>query len=70
MDQMQTLQEERDEDELEELALGSTMILAAEGWETSDYVPPGDDWSELADGSFLAPDGKVRSWPLMGSEPE
>jgi hypothetical protein len=69
VDQMQSLAEERDEEEFEEPALGSTAVLTAEGWETSDYVPPGVDWSELYDGSFLAPDGTLRSWPLIGSEP-
>jgi hypothetical protein len=27
-------------------------------------VEPGHDWRLLADGSFLSPDGTLRSWPL------
>ena len=50
----------------EELAgtLSSTVVLTSEGWEDTDYVEPGHDWRLLADGSYLSPDGTLRSWPL------
>lgn len=43
--------DERDEDELEAEAAGTTMVLTDTGWEGSDHVEPGDDWRPLADGS-------------------
>jgi hypothetical protein len=48
---------------------GTTSVLGGEGWEESDYVEPGGDWSMLADGSWVSPDGLTRSWPLAGPEP-
>jgi hypothetical protein len=57
------------EDELEGQADGSTFILGAEGWEAADFIDPEDDWRLLADGSYLSPDGAIRSWPLTGPEP-
>jgi len=48
---------------------GSTVTFGAEGWETVDYVDPGDDWSLQPDGSFVSPDGTTRTWPLAGPEP-
>lgn len=45
-------------------APGATVALTTEGWEDADYVEPGDDWHLLADGSYLSPDGTLRSWPL------
>ena len=27
------------------------------------------DWSLLADGSYLSPDGTLRTWPAAGPEP-
>lgn len=44
--------------------LSTTVVLTAEGWEDTNYVEPGDDWRLLADGSYLSPDGTLRSWPL------
>lgn len=44
--------------------LSTTVVLTAEGWEDTEYVEPGHDWRVLADGSFLSPDGTLRSWPL------
>jgi hypothetical protein len=43
--------------------------LTEEGWEEALYVDPSDDWSLLADGSWSSPDGRTRSWPLVGPEP-
>lgn len=60
---------ERAEDEIETQDAGSTFALGQEGWEASDYVDPEDDWSLLPDGSFLSPDGTIRTWPLAGPEP-
>jgi hypothetical protein len=61
--------DDRAEDELESQEAGSTYLLGVEGWEAALYVDPENDWSLLADGSFLSPDGTVRSWPLVGPEP-
>lgn len=47
-------------------APGTSVILIGEGWEDADYVEPGDDWHVLSDGSYLSPDGTIRSWPLFG----
>jgi hypothetical protein len=60
---------ERAEDEIETQDAGSTVALGPEGWEASDYLDPEDDWRLLPDGSFLSPDGKLRTWPLAGPEP-
>ena len=48
---------------------GVTRVLTEEGWEEALYVDPSDDWSLLADGSWSSPDGRTRSWPLVGPEP-
>jgi hypothetical protein len=56
--------DERDEDEVEEASLATTMILTANGWEDAGYLEPGDDWTPQSDGSFLSPDGTIRTWPL------
>lgn len=56
-------------DEFDVLEAGSTVALGGEGWETAEYVDPGDDWQLLPDGSYLSPDGTLRSWPLSGPEP-
>jgi len=74
MDELMTVDEimtvdERAEDELEAQEAGSTFVLGTEGWEASGFVDPEDDWSLLSDGSYLSPDGNVRSWPLVGPEP-
>lgn len=58
------------EDQIEAQEPGSTCVLTEDGWEVSDYVDPGNDWSPLADGSYLSPDGAVRTWPLAGLEPQ
>jgi hypothetical protein len=48
---------------------GSTYVLTGDGWEVSDYVDPADDWSLQSDGSYLSPDGAVRTWPLAAPSP-
>lgn len=48
---------------------GVTRVLTDEGWETSMYIDPGDDWHGLEDGSWASPDGRTRSWPLAGAAP-
>ena len=57
---------ERDEDELEAEAAGTTMVLTDTGWEGSGYVEPGDDWRLLEDGSWVSPDDHVRTSPFAG----
>ena len=54
------------EDDLDEAAAGKTALHSAEGWEETDYVEPGDDWRLLTDGSYLSPDGEMRTWLLVG----
>jgi hypothetical protein len=68
MDELITADERIDDDLLEQEA-GSTFSLGGEGWEASDYVHPEDDWSLLSDGSYLSPDGTIRTWPAAGPEP-
>ena len=60
---------EQPEDEIDEQEPGSTFVLGAEGWESVDYVVPAADWALQADGSFLSPDERTRSWPEAGPEP-
>ena len=48
---------------------GSTVKLTDEGWEDTSFVEPDDDWTLLADGSYLSRDGAWRTWPLAGTEP-
>ena len=67
MDELMTV-DERAEDELEAQEAGSTFFLGGEGWEASDYIDPADDWTLLPDGSWLSPDGTVRTWPVAGPE--
>lgn len=62
--------EDRAEDELEVEAPGTTCVLTDEGWETSDYVDVGDDWTVQPDDSYLSPDGHIRTWPLVGATPD
>jgi hypothetical protein len=64
------IRDERAEDEAEIEALGRTMVLTEQGWETSEYVDPESDWSVLEDGSYGSPDGTIRTWPLSGPEPQ
>ena len=68
MDELMTMHE-RAEDELDVVEAGSTVALGDEGWEAADYIDPGDDWALQADGSYLSPDGTLRSWPAAGPEP-
>ena len=68
MDELMTT-EERAEDDLDPPEAGSTVSLTDEGWEASDYIDPGDDWALQVDGSYLSPDGTLRSWPAAGPEP-
>lgn len=70
MNEYTVVDKSRPEDEIEAQEPGSTYVLSEEGWEVSDYVDPADDWSLLADGSLLSPDGAIRTWPLVGLEPE
>ncbi|NJD28598.1 MAG: hypothetical protein FIA92_09910 [Chloroflexi bacterium] len=53
-----------------ELERGVTRVLTDEGWEDAFYVDPADDWILLDDGSWSSPDGRTRSWPAFGPEPE
>ena len=68
MDELMEL-DERAVEELDMQEAGSTFALGGEGWEASDYIDPADDWSLLADGSYLSPDGTMRTWPAAGPEP-
>ena len=61
--------DERAEEDLDLQEAGSTFSLGGEGWESSEYIDPGDDWSLLSDGSYLSPDGTLRTWPAAGPEP-
>lgn len=70
MNEYFVVDEPRLEDELEAQEPGSTYVLTGDGWEVSDYVDPADDWSLQSDGSYLSPDGAVRTWPLAGPEPD
>lgn len=49
---------------------GVTRVLTDEGWEESVYIDPDEDWRLLDDGSWSSPDGRTRSWPLAGPEPD
>ena len=68
MDELMTV-DERIDDELDAQEAGSTFALGGEGWESADYIDPADDWTLLPDGSYLSPDGTVRTWPPAGPEP-
>lgn len=43
---------------------GTTTFLTEEGWQAGPYEEPGDGWRLLPDGSWEAPDGLTRSFPL------
>jgi hypothetical protein len=43
---------------------GTTATLTEEGWQVVDYEEPGDEWRLLQDGSWEAPDGLTRSFPV------
>jgi hypothetical protein len=49
---------------------GVTRVLTDEGWEESVYIDPDENWRLLDDGSWSSPDGRTRSWPLAGPEPD
>ncbi len=51
-------------DPIEEDAPGTSVTLTEEGWQSVDYMEPGDDWTPLEDGSYESPDGTMRTWPL------
>ena len=68
MDELMTV-DERALDEMDPQEAGSTFALGGEGWEVADYLDPADDWSLLDDGSYLSPDGTIRTWPTAGPEP-
>jgi hypothetical protein len=53
----------------EDLEPGTTRVLTADGWELVPYVDPEDTWELRDDGSWLAPDGLTRSWPIAGPDP-
>ena len=55
--------------EADDVDPGTTRMLTAEGWQLVEYVDPDDDWALQDDGSWLAPDGITRSWPLVAPEP-
>jgi hypothetical protein len=61
--------EPADRDDPIELERGVTRVLTDEGWDDALYVDPGDDWALLDDGSWSSPDGRTRSWPVLGAEP-
>lgn len=48
-------------------APGTTMVLGDQGWEASNYVEPDSSWSRLDDGSYVSPDGTIRTWLLTES---
>lgn len=52
----------------EELEPGTTRVLTTEGWEESLYIEPDESWELLDDGTWLSPDGRTRSSPLVGPE--
>lgn len=62
------ISDERAEDEDDIATPGRTMVLTGQGWEVSEYIAPEPDWSVLEDGSSCSPDGKIRTWPVAGSE--
>jgi hypothetical protein len=49
-------------DDIEQAQPGTSATLTAEGWEDTEYVQPGDDWTLQEDGSMLSPDGTIRTW--------
>jgi hypothetical protein len=59
----------REDLESSDLEPGVTRVLTDEGWEEATYVDPGNDWRLLDDGSWASPDGRTRSWPVVGPEP-
>jgi hypothetical protein len=63
-----TTRDPREIDEGDVGVAGTTFVLAELGWEASDYVDPAEDWNRQADGSYLSPDGTMRTWPLGGGD--
>jgi hypothetical protein len=51
-------------------APGTTMLLGDQGWEACEFVEPESDWSRLDDGSYVSPNGRLRTWLLTGSGPQ
>jgi hypothetical protein len=58
-----------DSDEDDGLPLGASSVLTEEGWEAVEYIEPGPDWRLQADGSFVSPDGRTQSRPLVNPSP-
>jgi len=46
----------------------SSRLTEDGGWEGIEFVEPDTDWQEQTDGSFLSPDGAIRSWPQGTAE--
>jgi hypothetical protein len=65
---MNELAASRADEGADALPEGSTLVLTAEGWERTDYIEPGDDWRLVLDGSYVSPDGTMRTWLLVGPE--
>jgi hypothetical protein len=66
-DQLIQVETSGEEPELE--APGTTMVLGDQGWEACDFVEPENDWSRLDNGSYVSPNGRLRTWLLTGSGP-
>jgi hypothetical protein len=56
------------DEEVDALDPGSTFTLGTEGWNRSITSRRGR-LAVQADGSFLSPDERTRSWPEAGPEP-
>lgn len=57
-------QDEPIEYDIDDQDAGTTLILTETGWETTEYyMDPGDDWGLMPDGSYLSPDGLIRTFP-------
>ena len=46
----------------------SSRLTMDGGWEPIDVVEPGPDWQPMPDGSFVSPDGSLRTWPQGNRE--
>jgi hypothetical protein len=55
-------------DELERSGAPTSARLTDTGWEQIDLVEPEPDWRALPDGSFVSPDGTIRTWPAGNAE--
>lgn len=57
-------QDEPIEYDIDDQDAGTTLILTETGWEATEYyMDPGDDWGRMPDGSYLSPDGLIRTFP-------